>query len=89
MPSTMAASKAFSSGTKAAAMPISLALKAAVKTPLTLLMLPSRESSPMKKQFRVDDSLINSSAARIPTAMGKSNAVPSFFMSAGARLTVT
>ena len=35
-----------------------------------------------------DSALISSSAANIPSAIGRSNALPSFFISAGARFTV-
>ena len=59
------------------------------RAPLIRRMPPSRESSP-KKMFH-EKIMINTNALpanNIPKAIGKSKRVPSFFKSAGARLTV-
>ena len=56
-------------------------------TPFTPLTLPSRLSSPKTTVFlRLEESIIPL-AARIPTAIGRSNPVPAFLTSAGDILT--
>ena len=67
---------------------MSLAISAMESAPLTGLILPSRESSPVNKYPSRTVCSINPSDAMIPTAIGRSNAEPSFLRSAGARLTV-
>ena len=58
------------------------------KAPLMGRTSPSRPSSPMITYLlRASIFLICSDAARIPIAIGRSNAVPFFLISAGARLT--
>ena len=57
-----------------------------LKTPLTGLTLPSRASSPtIIVSLRIELSRTFWPAS-MPSAMGKSNAGPAFFTSAGARL---
>ena len=58
------------------------------RTPLTGRTDPSRESSPVMRASSVFSAEKRLQAERIPSAMGKSKAAPSFFVSAGARLTV-
>ncbi|MPN40225.1 hypothetical protein SDC9_187761 [bioreactor metagenome] len=58
------------------------------RTPFIPLILPSRESSPAIRVFSRLSWLIAPMHAKIPAAIGKSNKAPSFFISAGARLTV-
>ncbi len=55
--------------------------------PLIGRSLPSRASSPRIIDFFGKDSIC-SETKRIPMAIGRSKAGPSFFKSAGARLTV-
>ena len=57
--------------------------------PFTGLIPPSSESSPNIVRSLYLAPFSWSLAARIPTAMGRSNSAPSFLLSAGARLTVT
>src|SRR3989338_1848455 len=58
------------------------------KIPGTPRSFPSSESSPQKILFSTRALSIASLATRIPIAIAKSNADPSFLRSAGARLTV-
>ena len=58
--------------------------------PLIKRMPPSRESSPKNNVSCKKSALMvrNSAAVRMPMAIGRSKSVPSFFKSAGAKLTV-
>jgi hypothetical protein len=49
---------------------------------------PSRESSPKRRSSSKRSREMTSKAMRMPIAMGRSKPAPSFFTSAGTRLTV-
>ena len=57
-------------------------------TPFILFNFPSKESSPIKTNLSIFRFCIISFAINIPTAIGKSKKVPSFFVSAGAKLII-
>ena len=87
-PWTTAASSAFSRGTHTASTPRLRASMAMGSTPRTGRTDPSSESSPrnsVRSRFLSPEA---GSEARMTRAMGRSKAAPSFFTSAGARLTV-
>src|SRR3989454_2416087 len=86
--STMAASLAFSTGTSSPLMPRLRQASAMESAPWTGLIPPSRETSPTITSSPKTAAGMIPSAARIPTAMGRSNAAPSLRRAAGARLTV-
>jgi len=88
IPSTTAASIAFSSGKKMPFNPCCTAMIAAGKAPFIGLITPSSDNSPSTRLAAYDSGDINPVAPSIPRAIGRSKALPSFFMSAGARLTV-
>ena len=88
IPSTTAASFAFSWESMIPFNFADLALIAIDRVPLTGLILPSRESSPDMRYPLAVSGLIMPSAITMPSAIGRSNADPSFFILAGARLTV-
>src|SRR3990170_1228405 len=87
IPDTTAASEALAMGTKQLVNFSSLAIIAIGKTPWTYRTVPSRESSPTNKEFARSASIVPD-ANKIPKAIGKSYAGPSFGISAGARLIV-
>ena len=88
MPSTITASCPLSFGTIIHSMPSSLAEKAHESTPGTGRISPLRPTSPMIHTRSVSSAGIISRPHRIPTAIARSYAVPSFLKSAGDRLTV-
>ena len=59
------------------------------RIPVTELTCPSRPNSPNISIFSMDSCGMIPIDASIPTAIGRSNAVPSFLISAGNRLMVT
>ena len=85
--SITAASAAFSRGTKRFLIPFSRAVMAMVKTPFTARILPSRAISPTII-LSLKSNLICSEAFKIASKIGRSYIEPSFFVLAGARLTV-
>ena len=88
MPCTRAASFALSCGTKTVVIPCSFNPITRGKTPFTFLKDPSKDNSPRNAILRSSGIFIPCSF-NIPIAIGKSKLVPSFLMSAGARLTIT
>lgn len=88
MPSTMDASTAESEGRIILLISFFFASTEIGKAPLTALSLPSSASSPRKTVSLVSNSFITEVAESNPTAIGKSNELPSFLISAGARFTV-
>ena len=87
-PSTTAASRAFAAGTINLRIPWSRASTAIGSTPGTARTAPSKPSSPIIRKPLSSRACSAPYAPRMPTAIGKSNPDPSFFRSAGARLTV-
>ena len=88
MPSTIEASFDESTGSIILLIPFFFASTAIGNAPFTCLNLPSRESSPKNTVLLKLFSIIISVAERSPIAIGRSKALPSFFISAGAKLTV-
>ena len=87
-PETTPASFALASGSIIFLIPSLLASIHIGRIPLTLLSLPSRESSPTKIVSLSSFVRFNSPEhIKIPTAIGRSKKDPSFFISAGAKLT--
>ena len=86
-PSTSAASALSTAGTKTWVNPSSLARATIGRMPAVWRRLPSSESSPRNTVF---DRLADTCPVltRMPMAMGRSYAGPSFLRSAGARLAV-
>lgn len=78
IPSTIAASAAFPSGTRSLLKPFSFTATEIGSTPFTGLNVPRRESSPRTAVSASCCGLICPVDARIPTAIGRSNAAPSF-----------
>ena len=87
IPSTTAASTAFSSGTYIRRNPRSRASAVMGNTPFTPRTSPLSESSPTNATSSSDSGITCCIAAKIATAIGKSNPEPSLRRSAGARLT--
>ena len=87
MLSTTAHSLAFSSGTKRSVMPVSFAWIAIGRAPVTFLTFPPSESSPKNADFEMS-ALSWSEAMSNAMRIGTSYIGPSFFLSAGERLTV-
>jgi len=87
-PSTTAASGAFSTGRMRPLIPPALHASATERAPLTGLRAPSKPSSPTTAIPSSPSWGISPAPARSPSAKGRSKALPSFRMSAGARLTV-
>ena len=87
--STIPASWAFSSGRITPLMPLSRAHIAMGKAPLTGRSVPSNANSPNIISLSKYSFWTFPIAARMPMAMGKSNADPSLRISAGAKLIVT
>ena len=83
------ASRAFSGGRTIARRPALSAATATGRTPVTPRVVPSSASSPTKATRPRRRGSTWPTAARMPTAIGRSNPAPSFLTSAGARLTVT
>ena len=69
--------------------PASCPAKTMESTPGTERISPFKESSPINITLFKTSCEINPLAAKRPTAIGKSRPDPSFFKSAGAKLTVT
>ena len=88
IPSTITASCPFAFGTIIHSIPSSLAANAHESTPGTGRISPFSPTSPMMQTRSVNSTGIISSPHRIPIAIGRSYAVPSFRRSAGDRLTV-
>ena len=80
---------AFAAGTITSFIPISLIPVTKGKTPLMLLNVPSSDNSPKKAVFSIEFCSTKPASAKIPIAIGKSKLVPSFFISAGAKFTIT
>ena len=89
MPSTTAASAAFSAGSTTRRSPSERARTATGSTPRTGLSEPSSDSSPTNIVPATAPASMRPIAARIPTAIGRSKPDPSLRRSAGARLTTT
>ena len=88
IPGITAASNAFSRGTITLPIPLSAASRTIGSTPLTLLISPFSPSSPKNSVSRTASSVRSSISFNKPTAIGRSNAVPSLRLPAGARFTV-
>ena len=88
MPSTMEASLLDSLGRIILLMPLAFASTAIGSPPRTERSLPSRASSPRRIVSANKSCLTIPSDASMPTAIGKSKELPSFLISAGARLIV-
>ena len=86
---TRAASATLGAGSTSVATPARRACRAIESAPRIVRSAPSRPSSPtnIRSAAATDDSSCPV-ATRMPMAIGRSNAVPSFFTSAGARFTV-
>ena len=87
IPSTTAASAAFAAGTRMRSSPSSLARTAMGSTPRTGRSVPSSDSSPTSIVPARRSGATRPMAARMPTAIGRSNPAPSLRRSAGARFT--
>ena len=85
--SIRAASGASEAGTMTVPIPFARANDTSGSTPFVWRIAPSRESSP-RKRVGLDGSSTAPEAARMPSAIGTSNAAPSLRTSAGARLIV-
>src|SRR3972149_1733491 len=83
----MAASLLFSTG-RTSFLPVFLASTAPESAPLAVLIPPSRESSPSMRYSSRFSAVTMPSAFKMPIATGRSNVVPSFFISAGGRVMV-
>src|SRR5262245_2835031 len=88
-PPASAASAAFASGTSSARRPARRAAAATGSTPRTPCTRPSSPTSPRTHQDERSGSGGFASAARSPSAIGRSYAGPSLRTPAGARFTVT
>ena len=89
IPSTTAASAAFSTGTRMALRPAARAASVMGRTPRTRRTAPDRASSPIIQARSSRSGLMSFSAASMPMAIGRSKLGPSFLILAGARLMVT
>ena len=87
-PSTACASPWFARGTTRVSMPWRRHARPTASAPRTLWIWPSSASSPTTANRPICPFLTAPVAARMPSAMGRSNEVPSFRTSAGARFTV-
>ena len=87
IPLTIFPSLILNSGKSTLSIPASFAEHTQGSTPLTPLMLPSRLSSPKISIFSRLTSSIYPFADKIANAIGKSNPVPHFLISAGDILT--
>ena len=85
---TRLASATFSVGSTSVRVPVDATRRATGSAPRTARTLPSSPSSPTTTSSRKLSTGICPVAARMPSAMGRSNAVPSFLTSAGARFVV-
>ena len=83
-----AASLAFAVGSRSRVSPSRRAAAATGSTPRVAWMVPSRDNSPMTSMPATASAVTTPCAARMPIAMGRSNAAPAFRTSAGARFTV-
>ena len=88
MPGITAPSLALALGTMHSRMPRAAAARTMGSTPLAFFSSPFSPSSPRNRSPCAAPAGISSMASSIPTAMGRSKAVPSFFLSAGDKLTV-
>ena len=89
MPSTQRTSFAFASGSITRFTPASSAEMTIGSAPRTPRTAPSSESSPNTAVSLSACGSISPAQASTPRAMGRSKAGPSFFWSAGARLTIS
>lgn len=87
MPSTTAASFAFSFGTIIFLIPKFFASILIGRIPFTLFTLPSSESSPTNTVSSIFFSDISPKLINIPIAIGRSKNEPSFLVFAGAKFT--
>ena len=88
IPSTKAPSAILGTGKKHRRNPIFLAADTRTSTPLTGFTLPSNPSSPIRRESFSFSAANNSKAPKTAAAIGRSKAVPSFFIPAGDRFTV-
>ena len=89
MPSTQRTSLRFAVGSITRFSPASSAEITIGRAPRTPRTAPSSESSPKTAASPSASGAISPPQASTPSAMGRSKAGPSFFWSAGARLTVS
>ena len=87
-PDTIAASPAFDAGNRIADRPSRLAAAAIGSTPRVPWIDPSSDNSPRSTISGTCRRSMTPDAARMPSAIGRSNAAPALRTSAGARLTV-
>ena len=88
MPGITPPSLAFAPGTMHSRMPSAAAARTIGSTPLAFFSSPFSPSSPRNRSPSAAPAGTSSMASSIPTAMGRSKAVPSFLLSAGDKLTV-